>query len=396
MLSDLSLDEILRELGPVDMAGSAIEDSPPSSPDGPSTQTTSNAEASLSTNKHVTLPSPPRNNLPPLKTANSYSRGQQSNLTPFPRLSDASSSNEAPSISPRTHDRFHRPNTAPGPQRAVTPTPLLDTEAPSFSEEINASWTPISPSTQPAPGSLGLSARRADPVDDVQEHESMVRARTEPQGRVGRHEDTLSLRQTQSTGNNSTKGRRVTLDADARRKADFDEYWRKEMPKDFRKSVVNEAHGGKRKGSDVGMHKPLVKFARKHATKVKEIWLDTTSGKSHVERKEAMAVKKARKLSVEVHGAPDEQSRPSVIEIAKSPAKSLRRVSSRASRVFSRAPWERSANDEPTNDIASPAETDANQSEQRSFSSFAGSMRGSIGSIANRMVCSMMVCISRA
>jgi len=389
---------MLRALRPSDMVGSAIEDSPTSSPDGPPAHTTSNAEASSSANKHVTILSPQRNDLAPLKTTNSYTPGLQSNLTPFPRLSDSSSSNDGPPISPRTHDRFDGQNTAPVPQRAITPTPLLKTDAPSVSEEINASWTPISPTSQPPPEPLGLRAGHAHPADDVlhtnqQEHDSLVRTRTDPQDWVSRHEGSLSLRQTQSAENNSARGRRVTLDENARRKADFDEKWRKEMPINIREKLRGEAHGGKRKGSEVGMHKPLVKFARKHAAMAKEKWLDTTSGKTHAEREAVKAVQEARKLSVEVHGAPAENSRPTVSEIARSPVKSLRRLSSRC---FSRAPWERSAIDESTNDVASPAVEDADQAEPGRFSSLTGSMRGSIGNLVTRMVCFMILRISRA
>ena len=392
-LPDMTLEEIRRVLQPPNVNESAIEDSPPSSRDGPSTQTASTAEAPPTTNGHITIHSPQRSELSPLKTSNPYTPGRQSEMTPFPDYPERMSPSElSPSAetSSRTQNRLDVPNTAF--VRPDTPNPAAVEGDPSTNGVVYSNFTPpTSPGTQPhirqetdrhpsiafRDTPSGLLALGRDNAANQQEHESLARARTEPQDPVSRHEDSSSLRQVQSAGN-SAKDKRVKLSEAARRKADIDEKWRKEMGQDFRASVVNEAHGGKRKASDVGMHKPLVKAAKKYGAKVKEAWLDTTTGKTHKQREATRAVQKARKISQEVHGEPAEKSRLASVH---------RRLSRRASNLFSPATWDRSADDAPTNDSASPAVADADQSERRRLSSFAGSMRGSIGNLASRIVC---------
>jgi hypothetical protein len=401
----------MRALPPSHMDESAIEDSPPSSPDGPSTHTTSTAVMPAAPSGHVTVAPAQRSDLTPLSTTSCYAPGQQSVLTPFPTFTESLSSDEEASREAETSPTTHPGVDGPTP-RASTSNPLPNAGAPSSSGEAYSPWSPISPRAQTqtrqetdtsgiafeatSEAILGirndLSAEPANATDDVidvnqQEVESLARARTEPQDQASRHEHARTIRQTQSAdNNNSTKEPGVKFDDDARRKADFDDMWAKERP---RQNVSNEARGGKRKGSDVGMHKPLVKFARKYAGKTKELWLDTTTGKNYIQRGEARAVKEAHKISQEVHESPSDKPRmPSVTEIAKSPGKSLRRLSSRC---FSKAAWERSTNDGSTNESsASPATADADAAERRRFSSIAGSMRGSIGNLTSRMVCSSL------
>jgi len=410
---------MLHDGPPTILNGSAIEDSPPSSRDGPSTHTASTAESSFTTNGHITIHSPQRDALSPLTTTNLYASGRQSEMTPFPPFVDRMSPSDEESssgaeTSSRTHDRIDVPNTASVPPRGDTPNPSSIVGAPSSSAENYSTFSPISPGTQPQTRqevNRRPSISWADTLQDrlrfrnddfnvsppnateevvhrdEEAHDKLAQVRSESRGRVSSHEVPSSIRRrTKSAGH-----KEVRLDPEAQRKAKLDEWMEEVMPKKkkLRENTSGEAYGGKRKGSDVGMHKPLVKAAKKYAEKIRESWLDTTTGKKHDQRQAAKAVQEARRISQEVHGNPVAKSRlASVTEIAKSPTKSFRRMSTSTSRLFSRAEWERSADDQPINHSASPARADVGQQrERRRFSSFTGSMRGSISNLTNRMVC---------